>query len=462
MRWDRSTLFLIALLMLCATRAQARPTAEVDWAALAGRYGATVEAFPDDASYRLQYAYALLMLGRYDDAAAEYGHAAALDLSAFEARLGLVDALSAAGRVQEALDASTENLGLRPRHRGTLNRHAWLLFQLRHYQEARAAYGMTRAFYPDDVDARLGEAWCALRLGEVKAARAGFEATLTARPGDASAEAGRALLAPRAVFTPAVYGIVQRNSDTATTTWTAGTVASMEALFDGRWRAGALYRHLSVTGREGALIDDVSVDFTQHEAYAWLGYERLTWGVSLLGVYVDNAQDTVLEGESEWNPQVGALAIKARGRAWADLRSAFAHSFYDDADVTQVALGADLPLLSWLALRLDGATQLVDGEAHLSGDAELRVSSRLGFVGAGGGLGARHRPLDTEGHTLYNIAQPLSGRLRAHGLWRFSGDWGLYAGYELERYDALTDDETLGDRDAYTAHRLSLGLTTSF
>lgn len=458
MRWAS----VVGLLLLLTPPAQARPTNGTDWETMATRYGATVEAFPDDAAYRLRYAYALLMLGRYDDAASEYSRTIALDPSGFEARLGLVDALSGAGRVQEALDASTENLGLRPRHRGTLNRHAWLLFQLGHYQEALTAYRMTRAFYSDDVDARLGEAWCALRLGDAEAARAGFEAALKARPGDASAEAGRALMAPRAVLTPSAYGILQRNSDAATTTGAVGAVVSLEALLDDRWQAGALYRHLSVTGREGALIEDVSVNFTQHEAYAWLGYQRPAWGLSLLGVYVDNAQDTLVEGESEWNPRVGALALEARGRAWADLQASFAHSFYDDADVTQVALSADLPLLSWLELRLDGAAQLSDGEARWNGDAELRVASRLGFVGAGGGLGARHRPLDTEGRTLYNIAQPLSGRLRVHGLWRFSDAWGLYAGYELERYDALTDDETLGDRDAYTAHRLSLGLTTSF
>jgi hypothetical protein len=152
------------------------------------------------------------------------------------------------------------------------------------------------------------------------------------------------------------------------------------------------------------------------------------------------------------------MGLSGRVRLGADFTASALYTFYGDDDVAQLGLGASLPLADWMSVETGGRLQLAAGESYPSGSLELVLHHGGWLFGAGGALGAQHRPVELASWSVYNVSDLLLGTLRLRASVPLSPGFALGASYELERYRS----DLATSRVESDAHRGSLGLHLTF
>jgi tetratricopeptide (TPR) repeat protein len=380
----------------------------------------------------------------------------------FEARQAGVDALSARQAWEQALPPAEALARDFPQDPGAWLRLAWVRFNLGRWQESARAYTQARDLAPANPAAHLGLGWCAQRRGDLAAARAHFRETLRLAPEDPSAREGLALVGPGWSVSPALYAVAEAWQRHPEKRWSVGGVAALDAVLADFLVLGATYRQLYVEGRTAKPAGSLPTDLTQHEAWLTAGLEHPGWGLRLYGAWARYVPSYLRQGRRAWSPDTGVVALRGRVLAWAEWVGAAAWSIYDDDDVAQLALGAWLPITSWLWLYAGGQTQLTAGQSFLCGAAGARLLLGRATLELMGHLGERFRPVDLEERTVYNTqAERYPYRVGVQAGLPLGSSWAAYLGYDLTGTRLPQPSGSSRPTEA-RGHRGVLGLSASF
>jgi tetratricopeptide (TPR) repeat protein len=197
---------MLALITVAHARDSHPPTAPVAvskiWQASytaegAGNFEGALTALDDlpgprATGYIAQYRRAWLQyrLGRYDQAAASYNAALALEPESIEARVALLAVLAAQAKWTDVVTGAEDVLKRDPANYLALSRLAFAKFSSQHFPDSEQLYRRLLQLYPSDVDGRAGLGWATLRMGKQKEASALFLQVLEVAPTHAIAHSG--------------------------------------------------------------------------------------------------------------------------------------------------------------------------------------------------------------------------------------------------------------------------------
>lgn len=334
-----------------------------------------------------------------------------------------------------------------------LNR-AWYHFQGGDYQSARDAYDLALDISQGSLDARLGLGWCAQRLGDLPEARTQFEAVLTSDPDNLKAAEGLSRVGSGYTVQPGAFLFFEKYHGHPWRDFQVGTTASLDLIIRDHLLLSAGYRYLFLHGMEDTTNGIDEFDVHQHEAFASLGWTSSSWGLAGHGAFAHyDDSGNLAEGIGSDSGMVG---LSARYTWWADFLLSATYSFYDDIDVVQGKVGTALPVVDWLTLSGYFEFQYGDDQFWPSGAIEVLFHAGFGFLGLGGTVGTRLRPVDLADRTMYNTTDRPSGTARVRAGFGLGKGVTLHVSYEFERLLAASKT---GDVETGYGHRVAAGLS---
>ena len=132
--------------------------------------------------------------GDYKNSVSYYRKAVLLEPEAVEPKLGLMLPLMASKEWDAAGDVAREILKFDEKNYLANSRLAYIFFSLDRYGEAEKQYRKIIAWYPSDIEMKIGLGWTLVRMDNKKEAAGIFRDVLTVRKNNTSAHDGMELI----------------------------------------------------------------------------------------------------------------------------------------------------------------------------------------------------------------------------------------------------------------------------
>jgi hypothetical protein len=196
-----------------------------------------------------------------------------------------------------------------------------------------------------------------------------------------------------------------------------------------RFHFAAAYRYVRLRAQAEFPLDP----FTQHEAYANIGYAEGAFGAEIHGAMIFG--DT---GPAGTSPHVGVVG---RWSPKGDVILDFTASFYADVTVLRAAPSWRIPVGESFHIVPGVALQHFADEFALSGMATVTFDRPAVGAWAGGKYGKEYRPAYLSSFVIYDVAERNFWGLWAGGRVRLADHLAASISYSFDRMkDAITGE----------------------
>jgi tetratricopeptide (TPR) repeat protein len=318
-----------------------------------------------------------------------------------------------------------------PRDAGIALELAWIDFRLARYAEAEAPYRLALQRGANTADAHAGLGWTLLRQNRCTEAAESFRVALSLHPSHETARDGMETCARRTAGTMSAWlmgnGYLFPNHPWKARAW--GIAPGLSLVPADRFHFAAAYRYVRLRAQAEFPLDP----FTQHEAYANIGYAEGAFGAEIHGAMIFG--DT---GPAGTSPHVGVVG---RWSPKGDVILDFTASFYADVTVLRAAPSWRIPVGESFHIVPGVALQHFADEFALSGMATVTFDRPAVGAWAGGKYGKEYRPAYLSSFVIYDVAERNFWGLWAGGRVRLADHLAASISYSFDRMkDAITGE----------------------